>query len=96
MFQHRMEPVFFREDRIASRHAPIDAQSGIVEGNAGFALRSVKIVALVRKDGLRAQYGKSVRKTAGDEQLQVIFVREFHCHVSVSYTDLTLPPRGLV
>ena len=73
-----MVPVFFGKDYFVGRQLPVDSQVGVVPGNGSLAVGIVKIVTFILKHSLFAQYGKSVGKALGDEELPMAFGREAH------------------
>lgn len=62
-------------------YAPIYTESVIYQLDSAFALWLIKIVALVLENSFVAQHGKTVCKTAWNEQLQVVIFAEFSRHV---------------
>lgn len=64
IFHQRMLGVFFAQDGLFRRNAPVNIQRIIQNADASVCFRVIKVVALVLEDGRFAQYGKTVRKTA--------------------------------
>lgn len=69
------------EDDICCGELPVDAEGGVIPGDAAFAVGSVVVIALVLEDGLLAQHGKTMGKATGDEELAVVLGTELHGHM---------------
>ena len=69
------------EDDICRGELPVDAEGGVVPGNAAFAVGGVVVIALVLEDGLLTQHGKTMGKATGDEELAVVLGTELHGYV---------------
>lgn len=53
-------------------YLPINRQIRVAEQDPAIRLRMVQVIALVRKNRRLTQYRKTMRKTLGDEELQVV------------------------
>ena len=79
--QPRVAGVFFREDDFVRRQPPVDRQRGVVPCDGALRFGSVVGVAFVLEERFVAQHGESVGESARNEQLAVVFARQFHGHV---------------
>ena len=69
------------EDDICCGELPVDAEGGVIPGDAALAIRGVIVIALVLEDGLLAQHGKAMSKAAGDKELAMVLGAELHGHM---------------
>ena len=69
------------QDDVCRRELPVDAQGGVVPGDAAFAIRGVVVITLVQEDGFIAEHGKAMGEAAGNEELAVVLCTEFHGHM---------------
>lgn len=76
-----MPPVLLRQYSLVGGDAPVDAEVGVVPGDGSLGLRGVEAVALVLEDHLVAQHAEPVGESPRDEELTVVVLGEFHCHV---------------
>ena len=78
--QSRMTAVLFRENHVRGVDPPVDTDLRVVPCDRPLALRGVVVVAFILEDSLLAQHDKSVRESAGDEQLTLVFARKLDGH----------------
>lgn len=76
-----MPGIFFTQDGMISRYAPVNAKAGIKDADAAVGFGVIKVVTFVLEDGFRTQDGKSVGKAAGNEELAVVVFCQFDCHM---------------
>ena len=81
IFQTGMMFVFFRENDLVCGNLPVNTQIGIIPCNGTFALRCIEVVAFILEDHFVCQYAETVGKSAWNEELTVVFSREFHFYV---------------
>ena len=79
--KERVVLVFSTQDGIGNGHAPVDVETLIQKRDACVRLRGIIVVAFVLKHRFFGENGKAVRKTAGDEELEMVVLTEFHSHV---------------
>lgn len=79
--KERVVLVFGTQNGIGNGDAPVDVETLVHERDACVRLGGIIVVAFVLKHRFFGENGKSVRKTAGDEELEVIVLTEFHSHV---------------
>ena len=88
-----MPGIFFTQDGMISRYAPVNAKAGIKDADAAVGFGVIKVVTFVLEDGFRTQDGKSVGKAAGNEELAVVVFCQFDCHMlaisGTSFADAT-------
>ena len=81
VFQAGVVPVFFREDNLVGRDAPVDAEVRIIPCQCAFALGSIEVVALVLEDDFGGEHAESVGEASGDEELAVVVFGQLNRHV---------------
>ena len=79
--KERVALVFGTQNGFGNGHAPVDVETLIHERDACIRLGSIVVVALVLEHRFFGENGKAVRKTAGDEELEMVVFAQFHCHV---------------
>ena len=57
--------IFFTQDSMVGRYAPVDTQTVIQYANAFIGFRKIEVVAFILEHGCIAQHGKSMSKTLG-------------------------------
>ena len=89
ILQQRMSGILFAQNGFFYRNPPVDTQRFIQNADTTVRFGMIEIVALVLEDGCFAQYRKTVGKTLRNEELPMVFFRQFHSHVlSVSRAPL--------
>ena len=78
-----MVKIFFAEQGVGYGHAPVDVEAFVEQRDAGVRCGCVEIVALVFEHGDVAEHGETVGESARNEELAVVFGREFDGHMCV-------------
>ena len=79
--QKRVVLVFGTQNGFGNGHAPVNVETLIQKRDACIRLGGLIVVAFVLEHRFFGENGKTVRKTAGDEELEVIVLTEFHGNV---------------
>ena len=84
--------VFIAQKRALHRDAPVYAQRFIQDAYAAIGLGMVELITLVLEHGNLTQYGKSVGKAFGYEELAFVLFTQFYCYVltvgGASFADI--------
>ena len=76
-----MVKIFFAEQGVGYGHAPVDVEAFVEQRDAGVRCGGVEIVALVFEHGDVAEHGETMGESARNEELAVVFGREFDGHM---------------
>ena len=55
-----------------------NTQTFIAQLNATISLRCIEVIALILKNRYFTQYGKTMGKSTGDKELEMVLLRQFH------------------
>ena len=80
--QQRVAGVFRAQDAACRVKLPVDAERRVGNGYASVGLGSIVVVAFVLEHGRGAEHRETVGESARNEELTVIFGREFHRHMA--------------
>lgn len=69
------------EESAGGVYLPVDAEGFVCYGDTPIGFRMIVIVALVLEDCHVAQHCEAVGKSSGHEELEVIILAEFYCHM---------------
>ena len=70
--------VFGTQNGVGNGHAPVDVETLVHERDARIGLGSIIVVAFVLEHRFFGEDGKTMRKTAGDEELEMVVFAQFH------------------
>ena len=70
--------VFLTENSVFSRYAPVNAQTAVEYAYTSVSLGMIELIALVQEHCGLAEYGESVCKTLGDEELTVVVLGQLN------------------
>ena len=73
--------VLFAEYGMLSRYVPINAKTIVKDADTAVRFWMVKIIAFILEYGSLAQYGETVSEAFRDEELPVVILGQFHCHM---------------
>ena len=76
-----MGSIFGRKYAVFSWHLPVDGKVWVIPRYCTFALGGIVVVTLILEDGLVAEHSKAMSKTARNEELAVVVLREHHCNM---------------
>ena len=79
--QEGMVLVFGTQNGVGNGYAPVNVETLVQKRDACIRLGGIIVVAFVLEHRFFGENGKTVRKTAGDEELEVIVLTEFHGNV---------------
>ena len=79
--QQRLAKVFFREQSLRLRYAPVYAQRIIEDADAGIGFGMIEGIAFILEDCRFAQYGKTMCKATRYEELPMVLRSQFHRHM---------------
>ena len=76
-----MSRVLFAKYCLGGGDSPVDVQGVVQDGDSSVRFGVIELVALVLEDGFLRQDGKTVGESFWNEELQMVFLRQFHCHM---------------
>ena len=76
-----MIQIAFQKVGAAHVYLPVNVQSRVVDAEAALGCFAIEVVAFILEDHFVCQYAETVGKSAWNEELTVVFSREFHFHV---------------
>ena len=79
--QEGMVLVFGTQNSVGNGHAPVNVETLVQKRDACVRFGGIIVVAFVLKHRFFGENGKTVRKTAGDEELEMIVFAQFHGNV---------------
>ena len=79
--QEGMVLVFGTQNGVGNGHAPVNVETLIQKRDACVRLGGIIVVAFVLKHRFFGENGKTVCKTAGDEELEMVVFAQFHGNV---------------
>lgn len=73
-----MAGILVTQDGLVCGDAPVDSKGVVKDADATVGLGMVELIALVLEDCCLAQYGKTMGKALGDEELTMVVLCQLH------------------